>query len=422
MSREGEPSLPVPLRDVIQSQHPGISDEIDGAIKTLRKLKQLADSDLRPPAPPPPGSQDAGSTETVEVTTAMGASAASVAGSIDRTEAEPSLRREAPKLAAGSTFGRYQIVRLLGQGAMGAVYLAYDSQLQRHVAIKTPFLGENTTVIDRFYREARSAAQLRSPYLCPVYDVGQVGGVTYLSLAFIDGESLTAAAASGRLSTLAQVADVIRKVAVGLQKAHDLGIIHRDLKPDNIMIDRDGEPIVMDFGLARRADDLSVTMPGTVLGTPAYMSPEQVEGDASKVGPPTDVYSLGVILYQLLAGRLPFQGSLASVLRQIGDKQPARPSTFNPAIGDDSPLEQICLKMMAKSPADRFASMAAVAEALGNLSARDGPPVVKASMWAQIASWPSMLRSSRNRTGGTAGLGASRGDDADPNQQTVAGP
>src|SRR5262249_8117290 len=180
-----------------------------------------------------------------------------------------------PTLAASESFGRYQIVRLLGRGAMGAVYLAYDSQLQRHVAIKTPFLGNNRQTIERFHREARAAAQLRSPHLCPIYDVGQISGIYYLSMAFIDGQPLSQVIAERRLTDERVVAEVVRKVARGLQKVHEQGIMHRDLKPDNIMLEHDGEPIVMDFGLARRVDDnIRITTPGRIIGTPAYMSPE----------------------------------------------------------------------------------------------------------------------------------------------------
>jgi serine/threonine protein kinase len=292
-------------------------------------------------------------------------------------------------LAAADSFGRYQIVRLLGRGAMGAVYLAYDTQLQRHVALKTPFLGGNPQIIERFYREARSAAQLRSPYICQIFDVGEISGIHYMSMAFISGVPLTKMLAEGRLQGTKDIVEITRKVARGIQKAHEHGIIHRDLKPDNIMIDSDGEPVVMDFGLARRVDDdAMLTSAGSLLGTPAYMSPEQVDGDPRKIGPATDIYSLGVILFQLSTGRLPFQGSITAILRQISTDQPPRPSAIATTVAPGSRLEQICLKMMAKPVADRYASMAEVIKALDDVYSAGTPAVggakEKRSWWNRL--------------------------------------
>jgi serine/threonine protein kinase len=167
------------------------------------------------------------------------------------------------------------------------------------------------------------------------------------------------------------------------------------LKPDNIMIDNEGEPIVMDFGLARRVDDdAQVTMNGVILGTPAYMSPEQVDGDPRKIGPATDIYSLGVILYQMLTGRIPFKGSITSILRQIGRDLPPKPSALNQELGEDSALERICLKMMSKSTADRYASMAEVVKALEGSSPRQDVAIVKPSALSRVKAWSSGIFSS----------------------------
>jgi serine/threonine protein kinase len=294
-------------------------------------------------------------------------------------------------LAAGETFGRYQIVRQLGQGAMGAVYLAYDSQLQRHIALKTPTVGSNPTTVARFFREARAAAQLRSPYICPVHDVGQLGGIHYLSMAFIDGQPLSRVIAERRHGDALAIATLVQKIARGLHKAHDEGIIHRDLKPDNIMIDGDGEPVVMDFGLARRVDEeVRLTAPGRILGTPAYMSPEQVNGDPEKIGRATDIYSLGVVLYEMLAGRLPFQGTFTAVLHQIMEREPSRPSAVNPALAEGCALECICLRMLAKSPVDRYPAMAEVVQALDEAFPRSQPPAAKPTLWKRL--WASAGR------------------------------
>ncbi len=357
------PEQPLPdesLRQAIQTRHPEIGDEIQGAINTLRKIQKIAGTGT-------PGRvlEERG-----------GAAGATTDGLVDSN---------GQVLAPSESFGRYQIVRLLGQGAMGAVYLAYDPQLQRHVALKTPFLGNNPIAIERFMREARAAAQLRSPYICTVYDVGQLAGIHYISMAFIDGQPLDRLIAEGKVKDQRRIAEIIQKIARGLQKAHEQNIMHRDLKPANLMIDTDGEPIVMDFGLARKVDeDTQVTTPGKILGTPAYMSPEQVDGDPKKIGPATDIYSLGVVLYQMLTGRVPFLGSFTAILHKIASESPQKPSAINFELAADSPLEQICLKMMAKSPADRYPSMAAVAEALDNAFPKERPVVAPPSAWDKL--------------------------------------
>lgn len=357
-----KPDQPPPdqsLRDALRTRHPEISNEIQGAINTLRKIQQITGPGVQRPLDEPGG--------------AAGATTDGSAGGGGQL------------LAPSESFGRYQIVRLLGQGAMGAVYLAYDPQLERHVALKTPFLESNPLTIERFFREARAAAQLRSPYICPVYDVGQIAGIHYISMAFIDGQPLDRLIAEGKLKDQRRIAEIVKKIARGLQKAHEQGIMHRDLKPANLMLDSDGEPIVMDFGLARKVDeDTSVTTPGKILGTPAYMSPEQVDGDPKGIGHATDIYSLGVVLYQMLTGRVPFQGSFTAILRKIASEEPQRPSTLGVDVAADSPLERICLKMMAKSPAERYPSMAAVVEALEEATPREGPAAAQPSAWGKL--------------------------------------
>jgi serine/threonine protein kinase len=361
MSQEAEQPAPEePLARVLQTRIPGIGDEIQGAINTLRKIQQIAG----------PGSNPSLDDASVAGATLDGSSAGA-----------------AQLLAPSESFGRYQVVRLLGQGNMGAVYLAYDPRLERHVALKTPFLGSNPTTVERFYREARAAAQLRSPYICTVFDVGQTAGIYFVSMAFIDGQPLDRIIADGKLKDLRRIADITKKIARGLQKAHEQGIMHRDLKPANVMIDSDGEPVVMDFGLARKVDeDTLLTTPGKILGTPAYMSPEQVEGDPKNIGHSTDIYSLGVVLYQMLTGRVPFQGSFTSILRNISSERPQKPSSINPDLAVDAPLERICLKMMAKSAAERFPTMATVAEALDEAFPPEGAVVVQPSAWDKLRS------------------------------------
>jgi serine/threonine protein kinase len=263
-------------------------------------------------------------------------------------------------------FGRYRIVRSLGSGAMGDVYLAEDTQLDRSVALKVPrFTDEaDSDLIQRFYREARAAATLRHPNLCPVHDAGEIDGIHYLSMAFIEGRPLYDVLAEKGRPPEREAATIILKLAKALDAAHKSGVIHRDLKPANIMIDSHEEPIIMDFGLARRTnkEDARLTQSGLVMGSPTYMSPEQVEGDGDKIGPAADIYSLGVVFYELLTGEVPFRGSIASVLGQIITVAPKKPSTIVRNV--DPALEAICLKMLAKRPEDRFASMHEVASAL----------------------------------------------------------
>ncbi len=262
--------------------------------------------------------------------------------------------------------GRYRIVRLLGSGGMASVYLAHDSDLDRQVALKVPHadprLGPN--LLERFTREARAAATLRHPHICPVYDVGRIDDIPFLTMAYIEGQPLSQRIVAGKPWPQRDAAGLIHTVALALADAHARGVIHRDLKPSNIMIDARDQPMLMDFGLARRigSDEQHLTQWGTVLGTPAYMPPEQVTGDLEAMGPASDIYSLGVILFQLLTGQLPFQGNIASVLAAIVSQDPPRPQLLR---GDlDLALEAVCLKAMARQPDQRFASMLELASAV----------------------------------------------------------
>ena len=274
------------------------------------------------------------------------------------------VRRPSEGSGLKQQFGRYRVIKALGKGAMGMVYLAEDSQLTRQVALKTPHFEQEPTpeLLERFYREARAAANLNHPNICPVHDVGQIDGTHYISMAYIDGHPLSAFIGSKPQSER-QILMVVRKLAQALAEAHEHGIVHRDLKPANIMVDRRNEPIIMDFGLARqlqREENVRITQSGMLIGTPAYMSPEQIDGESSKVGPASDQFSLAVILYELLTGQLPFRGSLSAVMAQIITKDPTAPSQLRPDL--DLRIEALCFKMLSKDPAKRFASLAVVAE------------------------------------------------------------
>jgi serine/threonine protein kinase len=283
-------------------------------------------------------------------------------------------------------FGRYRIVKKLGAGGMGTVYLAEDTALGRTVALKIPSFspGDAETERQRFRREARAAALLEHPNICSVYDIGVIDDQPYLTMAYIEGQPLGAFVSPDKPMAQGPAADLVRRLAMALETAHVRGVIHRDLKPSNVMIKAGGEPVVTDFGLARLAssEDSHLTGTGSVMGTPAYMAPEQARGDLKQIGPATDIYSLGVILYELLTGRVPFQGSSALVCALVLTSDPPTPSSFRPDL--DPRLEAICLRAMAKTPADRYSSMHEFGAALSGFlretaasrSVRDPAPTV----------------------------------------------
>lgn len=259
-------------------------------------------------------------------------------------------------------FGRYRFIERLGRGGMGEVFLAEDTQLERRVALKIPHFGDNKIFRQRFINEAKAAATLRHPGICPVFDAGEIDGQPFLSMAYIEGETLRERWQKGGTVSIIEMLSQLADVAVAMQVAHDAGIVHRDLKPANVVIDSAGTPVVMDFGLAHRdsiPQDERITQTGEVFGSPGYMSPEQVEA-APTVGPASDIYSLGAMLFEALAGHLPFSGPVSSLLIQIARDEPPAPSDSRTGI--DQELEALCLQMLAKKPEQRPATMTEVAE------------------------------------------------------------
>jgi WD40 repeat protein/tRNA A-37 threonylcarbamoyl transferase component Bud32 len=295
-------------------------------------------------------------------------------------------------------FGDYELQDVIARGGMGIVYKARQVSLNRIVALKMILAGEfaSTEEVDRFYSEAKAAALLDHPGIVPIYEVGEYEGKHFFSMTYVEGSSLAAKLNDGPLDPM-QAASTMLDVAQAVHYAHEQGVIHRDLKPSNILLDHQDRSRVTDFGLAKRlTEDTGMTLSGQVLGTPSYMPPEQAAGQISTIGPASDVYALGAVLYSLTTGRPPFQAaSSIDTLRQVVEKEPVAPRQLNAAIPRD--LETIILKCLEKSLPRRYGSAKQLSDELKRfvegkpIMARPIGRIAKAWRWCQRNPLPASL-------------------------------
>jgi len=293
---------------------------------------------------------------------------------------------------------RYEIIDELGRGGMAVVYRARDRRLGREVALKVmrrEFASSAATVV-RMLREARAIAAIDHPNIVRLHDVSEDPQAPYLVMELLRGRTLDARLPDAAWSLRDRVA-LLEKVARAVEAAHALGIVHRDLKPGNIMIEESGRPVVMDFGLAHVAGgaEAALTRTGAVIGTPQYMAPEQVRGEPGEIDARTDVYALGAILYEVIAGRTPFRGTVAETYQKILTEDPAPPRRLNPRVPAD--LEVVCLRALAKEKGDRYAGAGAFAADLARYLAGEAVDARPISVWTRVG------RRAMRRKGALAG-------------------
>jgi serine/threonine-protein kinase len=314
--------------------------------KPARAIAETVEVDQPPLAPPPPAPRPVG--------------AAPDDATLDPNDPQAQEYQEAVAktghaVGTGASFGDYQLIEPIAKGGMGIVYKARQRKLNRVVAVKMILAGQfaDRTDVDRFYAEAEAAAALTHPNIVAIHEIGEVSGQHFFSMDYIEGQSLAGMVRDSTF-TPPQAAEYVRVIAETMQFAHERGIVHRDLKPSNILVDKQLRPLITDFGLAKQVSNQSqLTMSGAIVGTPSYMPPEQAAGDGDRVGPRSDIYSLGAILYELLTGRPPFRAaSPFETVRQVIENDPLSPRLVNPGVPKD--LETICLKCLQKDPAKRY--------------------------------------------------------------------
>lgn len=292
-------------------------------------------------------------------------------------------------------FGPYELIREVGRGGMGVVYEARQKGLDRSVAVKMILASHlaSPDLVRRFQAEAKAAARLRHSNIVHIHDVGQLNGQDFFAMEYIEGLSLAQRITQGPVDVPTAVR-LVATVARAVEHLHQQGVVHRDLKPSNILLDSDGHPYVTDFGLAKVfVGGSDVTATGVIAGTPSYMAPEQAAGRRAEIGPTTDVYSLGAILYELLTGVPPFRAETPlDTLMEVLSGDPATPRTLDPHIPRG--VELICLKCLTKEPQERYASAAALADDLDRFARGDvlqvRPPTPVQQFWSWTRRQPAL--------------------------------
>jgi len=407
-SRLGPAGDPLLLRFLAKSPSDRYAD-LDAATRAIDELQAAMRPKAKPHAPSAPILGDASliryatdammsvisfttDPRSVQDTPQSGleadATPTSADGSLDAV-AELGLARDDGDIETVPTqFGRYVIIRRIGSGGLGAVYLARDEALNREVAVKLKVASSRgrPETSARFVREAKAVAQLSHPNIVSIYDVGEKDGSFFIVLQYVDGGDLRQRMGD-RAWPPDEAAQLVATLARAVDYAHSLGIVHRDLKPSNILLTKSGTPMISDFGLAKligeQEADAADTAEGVVLGTPSYMAPEQAAGEISRVGPATDLHALGVMLYELLAGRRPFQGGTHDeMLMQVREFKPEPPSRWRPELS--RVLDAICLKCLEKEPERRYPTAAALADDLERYLA--GTPALASppSIWERV--------------------------------------
>jgi|GEM_PF-3287207 len=366
-----------PDRTRLLADHPDLAGELEAFFADHDRMQHLVEP-AGPPGAPGRGAAEPGSAVPTPDPRSMPTIALDAGKSVEWSDGRgsgPILRR----------FGDYELLEEIARGGMGVVYKARQVSLNRIVAVKMILAGELAAEEDvlRFHTEAEAAANLQHHNIVKIHGVGEHEGQHYFSMEYVEGQNLGQLIHGVPLPPK-RAARYMQQIAEAIDYAHRQGVLHRDIKPSNVLVDGFDHARVMDFGLAKRVEaDSRLTATGQILGTPAYMSPEQVTGDSRQVGPAADVFSLGAVFYELLTGRPPFQGrSHFEILLQVRDVDPELPQKVNPQVPRE--LAMICLKCLEKDPARRYPSAGALADDLARFVNGDSISIASMSLFERL--------------------------------------